>query len=144
MKQYLVNIHKGLFESQSIASIQFYCVMEDDKDYNATEIATLFKEAFDEYCIRENKEADRYELFKTPQRDKEWYFNHIFNTDCDGFVNEAFEEKGFLMCFYPYYKITKIVSLAIMDNYLTKQDHWYFNNLQNNQVSCEVFDEYIV
>ena len=143
MKQYLIHIYKGSFESQSIATIPFFCTMEDDVDYNPTEIAKLFKEGFDDYCTRLNKEATRYELYQTPQRDKEWYLNDLFNTDCDGvgYQSEAFEEKGFLMWGEPHYKLTKIVTLTLMDNYLTMQDNWYFTNLQNGQVSSEVFNE---
>jgi hypothetical protein len=147
VKQYLVHIYRGYFESCSIAVIPFFVVIdEDDVDYNPTEVAILFKEAFDDYCSKENKEAARYEHYQNPQRDKEWYFNYLFNTDIDGigFGSEAFEEKGFLMRIPANCKLTKIISLTLMDNYLTTQDHWYFNNLHNNQVSSEVFYETIL
>lgn len=130
IRQYLVMLYSGQYESRSIANVSLFYLTEEER--NPTQVADLLDNVFKEYL----KEESRY-----PIEDAESIRNFLslINDTLPIELYEFMEYNNFH--FSPQnLPIEKIISLSESIDYFTDREDWYFkkDNIKNNQVS--IFD----
>lgn len=138
MKQYLVQMFQGYVEEQTVASIDFFVAVREDR--NPTQIADAFKRFL------------KIELIPLVAQHEQWlspdaavYFKRIFGERSHefGFDWQYFDSFGWKTQPHPGVPLTKVVSLQAMDLFLSDdpEDQCHFRRDGEGEVYSGLFHE---
>lgn len=143
--QYIVMLSLGTYESSSVPQIVFYVLLKEDK--SPTEIADLFKTAFDGYVAEVNKNNNINDIQVIAVKSAKDCFNDLFKMQWHETIEfEYLEEHGWQNRPHFHIPVKKIITLEGMEDYLQDDPKgWLFNNRHTDgSVSGEVFESYSV
>lgn len=126
-------IHDGYVESCTFSNITLFCLLEDDQDITALEVANRFKFAVKQYLEEEKYPEDITKMFS-------------WDTDMTGSLWEFVEGQGFYFNIYEKCPITKVIYIDNIIDFITDEENWFFEeenyNQHTGQPSC--FNETIL
>lgn len=141
--QYLIQVHSGYVESQSVASLSFFLTVEDEWTAQelAEELRDLVKAASDLFNQELSRQMERWKDYPnvylysptTPRS----YLQEMFEWDLNGMSEwDLFEDNGWSMSSPDSMPITRVVSFVAFDSFLETNDtEWELKSYPEHHIS---------